>query len=197
MQLINPIDTHAFLRSGAARSRLPEQVASMLTRALDRLDYAEMPSDHCDAGPRFRGKIEDNKAVGAMLGRLWERIAREDLGGLSDFFHADPEEHVTTVIRLGDGYHLDWHNHLAAAPTATLLIYLFSGEGAGQGGDLVLGELGQDLKSVRETERFRISHGDAILIGDMTHPLLQHKAEKWHGDGWRYIVSFAFNARDW
>jgi hypothetical protein len=62
---------------------------------------------------------------------------------------------------------------------------------------LVLGELGRDLSTVSETVRFSLSHGDAILIGDASHPLLMHKAERWEGSGNRYLVSYAFNAEDW
>ena len=197
MQLLDPIDPHTFLQKGVARSRLPQPVANMLVRRLDQLEYADMPSDHCDAGPRYRGSLEANASVKNMLETLWGRLASEDLSGLTKLFHASPEDHVINVIRLGDGYALDWHNHLAAKPTATLLVYLFSDETAGQGGDFVIGALEPDLVSVKETERLQISHGDAVLIGDMTHPLLQHKAERWSGQGWRYLISFAFNAQDW
>lgn len=197
MQLLDPIDAHGFLSEGVARSRLPGPVADMITRRLASLAYTDMPSDHCDAGPRYRGAIEGNDGVRKMLEALWFKLATEDLGDLTQLFHADPQDHVINVIRLGDGYALDWHNHLAAKPTATLLIYLFSERDPGEGGDFVLGNLEADLKTVTETDRIKIEHGDAVLIGDMTHPLMQHKAEQWHGEGWRYLISFAFNAQDW
>lgn len=197
MQFEKPIDTHAFLQNGFARSTIPTPLANMLTRTLGRLEYSDMPSDHCDAGPRYRGNIEQDKTVKTLLERLWHNIATQDLDLLHKLFCANPDEHVINVIRLGDGYHLDWHNHLAAQPTATLLLYLFSEGDAGDGGDLLLGELESDLSTIRQKERLKIAHGDIILIGDTTHPLLQHKAEQWHGQGWRYLISFAFNARDW
>ncbi len=192
-----PINTHAFLRDGHARSRISPQLADMLTRALGRLEYSDMPSDHCDAGPRYRGNIEENPAVASLLERVWQQMASEDLAALHRFFHADPKDRVINVIRLGSGYWLDWHNHLAAQPTATVLLYLFSEKDPGDGGDLLLGEVGPDLKAIEETQRLKIDHGDVIMIGDMTHPLLQHKAERWTGEGWRYLISFAFNAQDW
>jgi len=197
VQLNDPINTHSLLKHGFARSSISMPMANMMTRALGRLDYADMPSDHCDAGPRYRGKMEGNSAVSNLFSKFWHDLARDDLADLTKLFHADPDDHVINAIRLGDGYWLDWHNHLAAKPTATALLYLFSDQGPGTGGDLLLGELEPDLKTVRETERLKITHGDLIMIGDMTHPLMQHKAERWHGPGWRYLVSFAFNAQDW
>ena len=197
MHLEQPIDTHAFLKNGFARSRIAAPMAGMMTRALGKLDYADMPSDHCDAGPRFRGQMEENPTVAGLFSKFWHQLAQDDLGELTRLFHADPEDHVINAIRLGDGYWLDWHNHLAAKPTASALLYLFSDQDPGTGGDLLLGELQPDLKTVQETQRLQITHGDLILIGDMTHPLMQHKAERWHGAGWRYLVSFAFNSQDW
>lgn len=197
MQLLEPIDAHQFLKHGAARSSLPAVLADILTRRLEILDYVDMPSDHCDAGPRFRGLIEADNNVSTLLANLWRRLATEDMAELTKLFNSSPEDQVTTVLRLGDGYSLDWHNHLASKATSTLLIYLFSGDTPGTGGDLVLGELQPDLDSVRETQRLQISHGDVVLIGDMTHPLMQHKAERWTGDGWRYLLSYAFNSNDW
>lgn len=197
MPLTQPVDTHDFLRSGFFRSALPRPVADMLLRNLERLTYSDMPSDHCDAGPRYRGNIEHDDRVRSVLKTFWKQMVKSDLAPLSKLFHSPAEESVINVIRLGDGYWLDWHNHLAARPAATVLIYLFTDGDPGDGGDLVLGELGPDLTQIQPTERLEISHGDVVLIGDMTHPLLQHKAERWHGKGWRYLISFAFCAADW
>lgn len=197
MRLDPPIDTFDFLSKGYAQSRLAPVLSNSLLRGLARLEYTPMPADHCDAGPRSRGNIEHQPEVANLLRRLWLQLASSDLEPLHRLFNADPNDHVINVIRLGNGYSLDWHNHLRAGPGASLLLYLFSGSDPGQGGDLVLGRLQSDLRTVHEVDRLKIKHGDLILLGDTTHPLLQHKAEKWHGSGWRYLISFAFNARDW
>ena len=197
VQLTDPIDVHEFLLCGHIRSKVPEPVANALLRRLDCLEYRDMPADHCDAGPRYRGVLEQDGAALSLLNALWGKILAQDLGALTKLFSANPERSVITVIRLGSGYELDWHNHLAAGPTATLLVYLFSQKHPGEGGDLVIGHLDESLTRCGETFRYSIGHGDAILIGDMTHPLLQHRADRWQGEGWRYLISFAFNASDW
>jgi hypothetical protein len=191
------VDTHEFLRCGWATGQVPAQVADSFTRRLGRLSYLPLPSDHCDAGPRERGDLEASPAVGSLLTSFWEGLLKEELAGLRNHYRADSKRTVMTALRLGPGYSLDWHNHLAAGCTATLLLYLFSGPDAGEGGDLVLGNLASDMRTVEETHRFQPKHGDMILIGDASHPLMMHKAERWSGSGYRYLVSFAFNADDW
>jgi hypothetical protein len=192
-----PMDTYEFLARGWHSGKIRTQMADTLLRRISGLNYLPLPSDHCDAGPRFRGDVETDRAVGGLLKNFWAGALRDDLVKLADHYRADAARSVITVLRLGSGYSLDWHNHLAAGCTATLLLYLFDGEDAGDGGDLVLGELGRDMQSIDEVKRFRPAHGDAILIGDASHPLLMHKAERWTGLGNRYLVSFAFNADDW
>lgn len=196
MQLENPIDIYGFLRNGHAKSSLDPSISGFLLRKLKSLDYTPAPSDHCDAGPRECGVL-DGTAARVMLDQLWGRIVNEDLAPLAGLYRTGADPHVTTVLRLGSGYSLDWHNHLGAGCAASLLIYLFDGEDGGEGGDLVLGEVGEDLKTPQETARYKIGSGDAILIGDASHPLMVHKAEEWRGQGHRYLVSFAFNAVDW
>jgi hypothetical protein len=196
MQMIDQIDIHRFLKQGHAKSRLDPMMAKFLLKRVQALDYAPAPSDHCDAGPRECAVLKGTPTLVA-LDQLWGKIVAEDLGGLAELYRTGADPHVTTVLRLGSGYSLDWHNHLGAGCAASLLIYLFDGEDDGKGGNLVLGEVGEDLKTPRETARYDIKSGDAILIGDASHPLMMHKAEKWTGSGSRYLVSFAFNAIDW
>lgn len=195
--IVPTFDTYDFLQRGWAAGRIPDLVADSLVRQLSRTPFIPLPSDHCDAGPRERGDLEAAPGARALLESFWKSVGREDLAGLSGHYRANESRNVVTALRLGSGYSLDWHNHLAAGCTATLLVYLFSAGTAGQGGELVLGELERDMQTVRETVRFQPKHGDAILIGDASHPLMMHKAEPWHGEGYRYLISFAFNADDW
>ncbi len=195
--LKSPIDNHAFLKKGYAKSAIPDLLADRLVRAFSKIEFAPLPSDHGTTKERYVGNIEENQGVYRLLEDFWRKLSAEDLGPLSELYRGSNDRFVITLLRLGDGYHLDWHNHLSAGPTASVLLYLFSGEDVGEGGDLVLGELGPDLKSVNETVRFKIDHGDVIMIGDASHPLLQHKAETWQGRGYRYLLSFGFNADEW
>jgi hypothetical protein len=196
MQLTQPINVHEFLKTGHAKSALDQRMSQFLLKRVQCLDYEPAPSDHCDAGPRECAVLEGS-ASRVVLDQLWGKIVTEDLAPLAELYRTGADPHVTTVLRLGSGYSLDWHNHLGAGCAASLLIYLFDGENDGEGGDLVLGEVGEDLKTPTETARYEIKSGDAILIGDASHPLMMHKAEKWTGSGSRYLVSFAFNAIDW
>jgi len=191
------LDTHEFLTRGWATGQVPTQVADSFSRRLGRLSYLPLPSDHCDAGPRERGDLEASPSVGALLASFWGGLLKGELSGLQNHYRADKKRTVVTALRLSSGYSLDWHNHLAAGCTATLLLYLFSGVDVGEGGDLVLGNLAADMRTVEEVHRFQPGHGDMILIGDASHPLMMHKAEQWSGPGYRYLVSFAFNADDW
>lgn len=197
MHLEPRFDAHAFLKAGHSRHRIASTTADFLARRLAALGYAPLGSDHCDPGPRFIAELEAAPATRKLVEDLWSNLAASDLAPLHGLFRAAPERHTTTVIRMGDGYALDWHNHLAAGPTATVLVYLFDKGDPGTEGDLVLGELGPDLATVVETERLAIAHGDVVIIGDTSHPLLMHRADRWHGTGWRYLIAYGFNAQDW
>jgi len=190
-------DAYHFLKNGHFRSRLNTARADFLLRILRRFDYVDMPSDHCDAGPRQRALLETCSGAATALERIGAKVLGQDLKDLGDHYCSPPDRKVLTALRLGDGYSLDWHNHLAAGCSASVLVYLFDDLAGGEGGDLVLGEVARDLKTVRETERFSVRHGDVIVIGDASHPLMMHKAEPWRGAGHRYLLSLAFNADDW
>lgn len=198
MQFQSSIDVYQFLKMGSYHTAISNAQADFLLRRVQGLIYRDLPSDHCDAGPRFvADRSSENEHGYALLDRLWSQIIETDLEGLARHYRSGADPHVTTVLKLGSGYALDWHNHLAAGCTATVLIYLFDDGDVGTGGDLVLGHLGADLRTPAETARFKIAHGDVVLIGDASHPLLMHKADRWEGSGSRYIISYAFNAKDW
>lgn len=190
-------DAYDFLKTGHFRSKISETNAGFLLRLIKRFDYLDMPSDHCDAGPRMRADLASCPAATRALNQLCDTVLREDLSSLGEHYRASLQDRVITPLRLGPGYSLDWHNHLGAKCTATALIYLFDEADPGEGGDLVLGEVERDMETVRETDRFKIAHGYAIVIGDASHPLMMHKAEPWTGRGHRYLISLAFNANDW
>jgi hypothetical protein len=196
---LDSIDTYDFLRDGWVKTSIGKPLADFLTRKVGAASFIDLPSDHCDAGPRQRADFIEGDALSVILRNLWRSIIKDDLSSLAAHYRTGAEPSVITALRLGTGYSLDWHNHLYSKCTATLLIYLFEGDDAGEGGDLVLGELGRDMKNIHETKRFSIKHGDAILIGDASHPLLMHKADRWEsrGAGSRILLSFAFNADDW
>ena len=197
MALTQPIDVHDFLIRGYAKSSLQSHVADFLGRRLRELEYEPLPSDHCEAGPRFRGLLEKNASVSRLLSATWASILDADLLDLAQHYRCGAERSAITAIKCSSGYGLDWHNHLSTGSTATLLVYLFDNADMGSGGDLVVGSLASDFRTCTPIKRFGIQHGDVVLIGDGSHPLLQHKAERWDGAGWRRLVSFAFNSSDW
>jgi hypothetical protein len=198
MQTLNaPIDTYELLANGFTRGTVSDPMREMLMRRLGGLNYIDLPSDHCDAGPRQRALLEEAPQMGAMLRNIWCSLIDNELAGLAAHYRAGPDPYMATVLKLGSGYELDWHNHLGAGCTASLLIYLFEDETSGEGGDLLLGTLSRDLRTPVEEHRLSISHGDAIVIGDCSHPLMMHKAERWEGKGHRYLISFAFNSQEW
>lgn len=195
--LTSPINTFELLSNGFTRGSMSIPMREMLTRRFAGLEYIDLPSDHCEAGPRQRALLEDSPQMSALLRNMWCSMIDNELSQLASHYRAGPDPFMATVLRLGAGYELDWHNHLAAGCTASVLFYLFDDKTGGKGGDLLLGNLSHDLVTPIETHRLTIQHGDAILIGDSSHPLMVHKADRWEGEGHRYILSFAFNSHEW
>lgn len=190
-------DLHRFLSTGLSLHKLDKTMADFLLRNLKRAKYLPQPADHCDAGPRFRADITQDDPLYKMLENLWIQIQEGTMKPLLEHYRSNPKTSVISVLKLGSGYSLDWHNHLASGGAGSLLLYLFDDEKSAEGGDLVIGEYEADMIGISEIARVSPEHGSIALIGDASHPLQVHKAEHWTGNGNRYLIAFAFNAIDW
>jgi hypothetical protein len=197
--LDRPFDTHGFLRSGVAEHRIGMPLASLLTKLAARLPYERTGADMGATSSREIADVRATRGVYTPMMQAFRSILRTDMEQLCFHYGVGEDPHRLTALRLGSGYSLDWHNHLSSGGAASLLLYLFDEEASdgGEGGELDVGRVGPDMKTISPEVTVKPVHGSLIVIGDGSHPLLKHRAREWRGKGSRYLIAFAFNARDW